>query len=178
MNAQYLNLERLYQEAGPQVFGFLRRSLASLADVEELLQEVFVVAARDPASLERAQSQRAWLLGIARNLIRSHRRRSAIRQTTQLSQEQPAQTPEVEDPRLDDMRRAMASLPEAQREVLQHRLIDELSYAEIAEALDVPIGTIRSRLHAAVSTLRNNLVIGTAGRPVSQLPIAGKNLGV
>jgi RNA polymerase sigma-70 factor (ECF subfamily) len=60
----------------------------------------------------------------------------------------------MEDPRLDGMRAAIARLPETHREVLEMRLADELSYAQIAEAMDLPIGTVRSRIHHAVLRLR------------------------
>lgn len=55
---------------------------------------------------------------------------------------------------MEALRRAIERLPEAQREVLALRLGDELSYAEIAAILAVPIGTVRSRIHHAVRRLR------------------------
>lgn len=157
MSSQLENLEQRYRDEGPAVLGFLRRWVASRTDAEELLQEVFVLAAKDMAALEAARSQKAWLIGIARNLVLAHRRRMAIRQTLSLTDEPAARAPAVEDERLDAVRHAIERLPEAQREVLQLRLIDELSYAEIAEALTVPIGTVRSRLHAAIAALRMRL---------------------
>jgi RNA polymerase sigma-70 factor (ECF subfamily) len=60
----------------------------------------------------------------------------------------------MEDPRLDGMRTAITRLPETHREVLEMRLADELSYAQIAEAMDLPIGTVRSRIHHAILRLR------------------------
>ena len=157
MQSQLVNLERLYRDEGPAVFSFLRRWVASRSDAEELLQEVFVTAAKDIPAMEAARSQKAWLFGIARNLVLAHRRRMAIRQTLSLTEE-PASIPHApEDARLDAMRRAIEKLPEAQREVLQLRLVDELSYAAIAEALAIPIGTVRSRLHAAMAALRTRL---------------------
>jgi RNA polymerase sigma-70 factor (ECF subfamily) len=60
----------------------------------------------------------------------------------------------AEDPRLENMRAAIAGLPEALRETLALRLRAELSYEEIAETLQIPVGTVRSRLHDAVRRLR------------------------
>jgi RNA polymerase sigma-70 factor (ECF subfamily) len=51
------------------------------------------------------------------------------------------------------MRRAIGRLPPHQRETLQLRLVDDLSYDEIAAVLEIPVGTVRSRLHNAVRTL-------------------------
>lgn len=166
MDARMRNLELLYRDVGPDVLRFLRRSLASAADADELLQETFLVVARDYAALESARSQRAWLIGIARNLVSAHRRRSAIRRTLSLITEPVATPPKNEGDELEPIRSAIAGLPAAQQEVLQLRLADDLSYAEIAEALGIPIGTVRSRLHTAIATIRERQS-GFAGPSVS-----------
>ncbi len=160
-------LERLYREVGPCVLSYLRRRTADPSVAEELLQETFVAVAQDPASLERAVSQRSWLIGIARNLLRRHFRMKGGRIGSTPSGgekagsrpgpfplEQVTQTESPEDPRAEAMRRAIDRLGEAQREVLGLRLGQDLSYAEIAEALAIPIGTVRSRIHSAVGALR------------------------
>ncbi|NUQ48120.1 MAG: sigma-70 family RNA polymerase sigma factor, partial [Phycisphaerae bacterium] len=59
--------------------------------------------------------------------------------------------------RVERMRLAIARLPDAQRESLELRLRDELSYEEIAEVTGAPVGTVRSRLHHAVRGLREML---------------------
>ncbi len=66
----------------------------------------------------------------------------------------PAAVEPIEDARIVAMREAIARLPDSQREVLELRLGRKMSYAEIAEALALPIGTVRSRLHNAVAALR------------------------
>ncbi|MFY9925422.1 MAG: sigma-70 family RNA polymerase sigma factor, partial [Opitutaceae bacterium] len=70
--------------------------------------------------------------------------------------EAPAMT-EKSDERLELMRQAISRLPETQREPLLLKLQQELSYAEIADVLDIPVGTVRSRLHHAVLFLRQTL---------------------
>jgi RNA polymerase sigma-70 factor (ECF subfamily) len=64
------------------------------------------------------------------------------------------------DDRLDGLRRAVAALPQPQREAMELRLVDGLSYEEIAGVLDVPVGTVRSRLHNAVQRLREEMLRG------------------
>lgn len=71
--------------------------------------------------------------------------------------ELPAETGDAPDPRLEPMREAITKLPPTHAEVLLLRLQQELSYEEIAQILDVPIGTVRSRLHHAVQQLREAL---------------------
>ena len=64
--------------------------------------------------------------------------------------------PEVRDPEQDRARiqEQVAHLPAGQREVIVLRFVDELSLVEIAQALDIPVGTVKSRLHHALATLR------------------------
>lgn len=69
----------------------------------------------------------------------------------------PAETAEGPDPRVIDA--ALAGLSPERREVLTLRFVDDLSLAEIAVALDVPLGTVKSRLHLALKQLRENPVI-------------------
>ena len=56
----------------------------------------------------------------------------------------------------DELASVLASLPEEQREVVLMRFVDDMSLAEIASALDVPLGTVKSRLHNALATLRED----------------------
>lgn len=151
------SLESLYRQVGPLLLAYLRRQVGYRVDAEELLQETFVVAAGRTESLDAAGSQRAWLFGVARNLVREHVRRKMRRPVVTLSLEPAAPAITQPDDRVEAMRSAIRRLPDAQKEVLELRLSQELSYAEIAEALSVPIGTVRSRLHNAVAALRDDL---------------------
>jgi RNA polymerase sigma-70 factor (ECF subfamily) len=120
-----------------------------------MLQEVFVVAIKNMDALKAATSKRAWLIGIARNIRRAYLRREARRRTSPLPDEPAGSLPESEDARVEAMRTAIRKLPDGQREVIELRLGQELSYAEVAETLGIPIGTVRSRLHLAVGALRD-----------------------
>ena len=71
------------------------------------------------------------------------------------------------DPRLERVRSAIEVLPEAQREALELRLRDGLSYQEIADVQNVPVGTVRSRLHHAMRRLRE--IVTTDERHASGL---------
>lgn len=154
MDERVAELERLYREVGPQLWTYLRRRVADASVAEELLQETFVIVAKDFARLKVATSERAWIIGIARNLLHRHWRLAANRHSVPLSEDPAADNRLPEDPRLDAMRRAVARLPDTQRVVLELRLAQDLSYAEIAEALAIPIGTVRSRMHHAIAALR------------------------
>ncbi len=147
-------LAELYQDVGPGLLTYLRRRLGDLHAAEDVLQETFCQAARRFERLAEAASPRAWLFTIARNLAATVRRRQ--RSVVALTVEPPA-VEQTADARLEAMHAAIAELPESMRETLELRLRDELSYEEIAAVLDVPIGTVRSRLHHAVQRLRETV---------------------
>lgn len=147
-------LEKLYQEMGPALLGYFRRQPALAGAAEDLLQDTFVRALRRIDRLQSSVSQRAYLFGIARHVgldaLRRMRPVGGLAIDTPGAAEQP-------DERLEAMRLAIDRLPEPQRETLLLKLQQELSYSEIAEVLEIPVGTVRSRLHHALLTLRQNL---------------------
>jgi RNA polymerase sigma-70 factor, ECF subfamily len=147
-------LEQHYTETGPMLLAYFRRQRALAAVADDLLQETFVRALRQPARFRAAISPRAYLFGIARHLSLDALRRQRFAEP--LADEAAVDTP-VADPRIEAMRAAIAALPETHREPLLLKLQQELSYEEIAVALDIPIGTVRSRLHHAVARLQKTL---------------------
>jgi len=148
-------LARLYEEHGPAVWNYAARHVDRRQDADDVLQEVFLVAARDFDDLDGARSIRAWLVAVARNVIRHRRRRGAWMRTTAMEDASLAARQLDVDPRIPAMRDAIGRLPEIYREVLELRIAQDLSYEEIAHVLGIPIGTVRSRLHNAVATLRD-----------------------
>ena len=149
------DLKRIYQETGPELLAYFRRRHGSPELAEDLLQETFAAVMRHPRRLLQADCPRAYLFGVARN-----------NSATALRQAHPADAPladavaeaETPDPRLDAMREAIGRLDPALRQVLQLRLREEMAYEEIARFLNIPVGTVRSRLHYAVKNLRQALV--------------------
>jgi RNA polymerase sigma-70 factor (ECF subfamily) len=148
-------MEKIYREIGPELLAFFRRRHDSPQTAEDLLQETFAAAMKNPDRLLQADSPRAYLFGMARNLSAEMHRRS--HPTEELPEEPPMDEAETADPRLDVMREGIARLNAASRQVLELRLQRELSYEEMAATLGVPVGTVRSRLHHAVRQLREHL---------------------
>ena len=144
-------LEVLYRETGPALLAYFQRRPALGVAAEDLLQDTFVRAFKQLERLNASVSPRAYLFGIARHVGLDALRKSAP--VVELN-EALMPTEEQGDPRLEAMRSAIAELPPMQREVLELKLQHELSYEEIADVLKVPIGTVRSRLHYAVLSLR------------------------
>lgn len=161
MNDIAQQLERHYIELGPMLLAYFRRQRRIDSAADDLLQETFLRAWRERARFESARSPRAYLFGIARHVCLDAQRR--VRATEPLERDLAAEPPPAADDRVVGMRAAIAALPATHREPLLLKLQQELSYAEIAEVLGLPIGTVRSRLHYAVEQLQRVLNPPTVG---------------
>jgi len=141
-----------------------RRVGRTLAD--DLTAETFLIAfrRRDEYDMSHADC-RPWLYGIAANLLRGHQR-DEIRQYRALARtgaDPVYDASEDSDARVtaaDDVRAlagVLARLPAGERDVLTLIAQAQLSYPEVARALDIPVGTVRSRLHSARKRIRSAL---------------------
>jgi RNA polymerase sigma factor (sigma-70 family) len=138
---------------------------ASRAQADDLASMTFVVAFERRCSFRpQSTSARPWLLGIATNLLHERHRAERREQGTLLllSAEHAAATLDgdrnaPDTPDTERLAHALATLDSAQLDVLLLHAWEELSYEEIAEALAIPIGTIRSRLARARAHLRSRL---------------------
>jgi RNA polymerase sigma-70 factor (ECF subfamily) len=144
-------IEHLYQAHGPALLGYLQRSFGRCAVAEDLLQETFLQALRGQDRLAAVDSPRAWLFGIARHVGLTAVRRHRPTQSLDVVPEALVEP----NPELAAMREAIAQLLPAMREPLELRLRENLSYEEIATMLEIPLGTVRSRLHTAMQKLRD-----------------------
>jgi RNA polymerase sigma-70 factor (ECF subfamily) len=142
---------------GPLYAFLVRRTAPDAAD--DLFQESWlrVVRARDRFDPRRRFS--TWLFQIANNLCRDRGRRRAVERRVleaaahEAAVEGPAPPPATGD-LAARMQRRLAALPDRLREVIVLRYYHDLGEPEIAEALGIPRGTVKSRLHAAVGALR------------------------
>lgn len=162
--AAFAELFRRYRE---RVSLFVRWRMAPAGptpdDVEEITQEVFFQLYRSLAAYRGRSSFRTWLYGLAHNVCRHQRRRRGRRRRFERPQDAlgPEAWPEVPDPapgaldRLESgearrrVHRTLSELAPIYRDVLVLRDWEDLPYAEIARVLEVPVGTVRSRLHQA-----------------------------
>jgi RNA polymerase sigma-70 factor (ECF subfamily) len=146
------------------IHGYLRRRLdRQLAD--ELASQTFLVAFDRRASFDhRRPDSRPWLFGIATNLARNHRRRE-VRELRAIAELAPDHVPGIDgvESRVDAERmrgrlaRALADLPSEEADVLLLLVWAELDRAEIADALAIPVATVKSRLSRARGRLQAGL---------------------
>jgi RNA polymerase sigma-70 factor (ECF subfamily) len=161
------------------IHGYLRRRLdRQLAD--ELAAQTFLIAFDRRFRFERGRADsRPWLFGIATNLIREQRR-SEVRELRAMARLTPDPVPGFEgiESRIDAERMrgllagALAELPQEEADVLLLLVWAELDQPEIADALAIPLGTVKSRLSRARSRLQAGLGLMPAAGPSDANPTA------
>ncbi len=136
-------------------------------DAEDLVQAAFVRALRAAERFTPGTNVKAWLLTILRNLARNHRRDKVRRRAhlevdySNLEIAAPEASPEqvlLSRTIAPQLQTALESLPKALRDAVWLRDVSELSYAEIAERLRIPIGTVMSRISRGRRLLHDRLV--------------------
>ena len=124
----------------------------------DVLQETFLYVLRKFPGFRLTANFKTFLYPAVRNLSIAARRKAARYQATaaELEQLEHAPAPPATGAEGGDLGFVLAALPEEQREVLLLRFVDGLSLAEIAAAMAIPLGTVKSRLHNALQTLRQD----------------------
>ncbi|MFJ6080126.1 RNA polymerase sigma factor [Streptomyces sp. NPDC092369] len=136
---------------------------------DDLMAETFVIAFQQRRRYDLSRPQaRPWLYGIVTNLVGQHRRAEArrLKALSRVAAASPAEGEPLADrvaARVSaessraELAGALAQLPARHRDVLLLIAWGDLDYAEVAEALGMPVGTVRSRLHRARTKLRHAL---------------------
>jgi len=149
------------------LYNFARWMSADADEAQDLVQETFAKALKGLSSFREGTNFRAWMFRILRNTFLTGRTGLARRSTVQEGEEgldELAVSPDT--PELTLLRRAdrelvqqgIASLPANYKEVLILADLEEMKYQEIADALDIPIGTVMSRLSRARKQLRQHIL--------------------
>ena len=149
---------QLYDRFAPMVHGLLLARVPR-ADVDDLVQDVFLQAMRRLGSLRNAEAFGPWLAAIARNRARDHWRRGET--TVELPDELPG-SPHPEGEAMTVLA-AIRRLPEAYRETLVLRLVEGMTGPEIAERTGLTPGSVRVNLHRGLQMLREAL--GRSDKP-------------
>jgi RNA polymerase sigma-70 factor (ECF subfamily) len=161
----------LFDRHAAQVYRYCARRVGP--DIaEDIVGEVFVVVQRRRDRIEAGGAALPWLYGIATNLLRSYRRtelrayRALVRTgvdplggATGIVEGHDVRSTERVDAAatVGRIARALARLPRKQREVLLLFAVGELSYAEIGQAMGMPVGSVQSTLHRARARMRDAL---------------------
>jgi RNA polymerase sigma-70 factor (ECF subfamily) len=163
-SASFGQLVTRYQD---RLFNSLVHMVGSPDDARDVVQEAFVQAFVKLATFHRTAAFYTWLYRIAHNLAISRGRRrkptSSVDETREATGDEPLSRDGAPSDRLEEQERAtqvqaaLAALSDEHRTILILREMDGCCYETIAEMLDLPIGTVRSRLHRARMELREML---------------------
>ena len=143
----------LFRMLYPSLYRYFRHRQQPHRESEELAQNVMIAVHRHAADLSDLTLFHGWLYRIARNELLMARRymhaqcRSAA--TAPLSETAAVSNPEAEFVYRGTLERLLQGVDETSREILHLRFVDELQYQDIAEALDLPLGTVKWRLYQA-----------------------------
>ena len=161
-------LIRRYQQ---ELFAFLARFVSDSAAADDLFQETFIQVHRNASGFDAQRKFRPWLFTIAANKARDHLR-SANRRSAQSLDQSVSGGGEGDAPAYVDLmdsgmapppseltlaedvaavQRILAELPPHYREVLVMSYFHHFAYKEMADMLEIPLGTVKSRLHAALA---------------------------
>jgi RNA polymerase sigma-70 factor (ECF subfamily) len=183
--------EALVREHQDRLYSLALRSLGDARDAEEVTQDAFVRAYRAlrgyDAARRRELALRPWLSTILLNLCRNHAKR--VRPVTVALEPETetdpvsaagsaaiAESPEGRALRREEQEawaRRVRALPARYREPILLRFVDDLAYAEMSAALDLPEGTLRAQVHRGLALLRTALEREAQTTPV---PVPGQAL--
>lgn len=161
-------LERLFSESSGDLLRYFTRRHGAGEAVQDLVQETFLQMARSLEDGRKLECARGYLFGIARRISQAAWTQRQKDQSVVLpfdptvAEANAASAVPPPDDRVTVARETIAGLSALQREILDLRFSQDLSYAEIAQVLGIPVGTVRSRLHHAVAELRHRLAAGVA----------------
>jgi len=152
-------VQSLVDEHYEALYRYAYRLSGTTADAEDLVQEAFCRAQEKLGQLRELERAKAWLFSILRNTYLHRLRLGQRSRTVPLNDlgdvaEPPENLPEIEPQKLQE---ALSELPEIFRTPVIMFYFEEFSYRDIAEQMEVPLGTVMSRLARAKSYLRSRL---------------------
>ena len=157
-----------------ELLHFLIRFVGSKAAAEDVFQETFLQIHISGTTFDPKRRFKPWLFTIAANKGRDWHRKHSKRTVMSLSQEigggegetarfvdlieSDTELPDADllnSEEINDVRKAVDELPTHLREILLLNYFQQMSYVQISDSLEIPLGTVKSRLHAAVAAFRN-----------------------
>lgn len=151
----------LFARYAPRIKGYMIRHGADVSTAEELAQEAMAAVWRKAAMYSPDKGNPStWIFTIARNLRIDRVRRERVFQplpdghNEEASDDEPADIALVREEGYAALRQALETLPSDQLEIVTLSYMDGLSHSEVAKRLDLPLGTVKSRMRLAYNKLR------------------------
>jgi RNA polymerase sigma-70 factor, ECF subfamily len=160
------SFERLYRRHRRDVYGAVLRDVRDPDEAEDVTQIAFLNAFRAIRRGEEPEKPRAWLVTIARNVVRRRYKTQALRpQEVALDPDVSADLTDLEGPTVEEIAAAIRRLPPNQRAVILLREIQGRTYAEIAEELELSIAAVETLIFRARRSLSERLKL------IDQVPV-------
>jgi RNA polymerase sigma factor (sigma-70 family) len=154
----------LFNRHAPVLYRLARRRLSSDSDARDVVQQTLLQVHRARNDFRHGSKLRPWLFTIAMNLVREHYRKHTRRREQSLDSAPAAAEPYVEPEDAENarerslrVRAALASLPDAQREVIELHWFENSPYEEIAMIVGASVAAVRMRAHRGYERLREIL---------------------
>ena len=152
----------LYQAFLPRVHGYLRLQVSNDSDVQDLLQDTFVTVWRSAGRYSGSSTVATWIFGIARHKLLDWLRTKLTRRELGMAAGDEAQEfaqPDFVDAVVSelDLEKALESLPPHYAELVYLVFQEAMSYKDIGALLEIPEGTVKSRMYQAKNLLRQQL---------------------
>ncbi|HZD50167.1 MAG TPA: sigma-70 family RNA polymerase sigma factor, partial [Silvibacterium sp.] len=156
-------ISALFDRYGTMVYSVALRVLKDTGEAEDVMQEIFVQVWKNPGAFVSGKGSLAgWLVVVARNrsidVIRRRRPMEPVELFTLPSSTNLAREAE-RNSLLGKIRGVMLSLPEEQRKSLELAYFEGLSHSEIARKTGDPLGTVKTRIRLALTTIRKALTV-------------------
>ena len=157
------NIQRLYDDHAPALFGFVLNLLRNEADTRDVMQELFVKLARSPGLLADVRDERCFLMHLAHNAAIDLIRRGGARERNydQFAREPMelfAKSADRDEQFFrEKLAEALGELPAEQRAIVHLKLWENLTFEAIARTLEIPLNTAASRYRYGIDKLRERL---------------------
>ena len=150
-------LKVIYEEYRVFIYSAVINIVKNPEDAEDITSEFFIKLWRIAGRYNGGKGHKAWLATIARNMaidsIRKHQRETL---SDQLPEQRTEETPEKEVLQRQALREAMKSLNDNEAEILDMKIVGQLTFKEIAEILNIPMGTVTWRYQNGLKKLRRD----------------------
>ena len=165
--------EKLLRDVSSGVERFVRYRLPSQADADDVLQEVYLSAYRNFSGLKNKDAFKSWIISIARNKCNDYFRAKAAQMEISIEElsQQELSTGRLGISVVHTVRETLDRLGDKDKQILYLYFWKELPQNEIAKLLDIPVGTVKSRLHTAKQHFKNKYPYQTQkpkGEPTMQ----------
>lgn len=160
-----IDIDSLARAHSARLRSFIRKHLHDQESVDDIFQQTYLAAIENQSRFQGSAKPQTWLFGIAYNLVRENNRRRYSRATSvpiedyQSSIPDPYPCPETRmqhQRKISSLLAIFERLPHHMKQVIELSSVHDKNYDGCASALNVPVGTIRSRLSRARSLLRGN----------------------